>query len=70
MTDEKKLDPERLEIAADVMKALVRMLKGEQDTCLHCGAKIGQLYQNGDCVYADPCGCRQYQGTLPKKENE
>jgi hypothetical protein len=65
MTDEKKLDPERLEIAADVMKALVRMLKGEQDACLHCSAKIGQLYQNGDCVYADPCGCRQYQGTLP-----
>lgn len=26
--------------------------------------------RDGDCGYAEPCGCRQYQGTLPKKENE
>lgn len=25
------------------------------------------MRQVGRCVYADPCGCRLYQGTLPKK---
>ena len=68
MPHSKELDPEIAAIAAEVMKGLARMFRGEQETCLHCGEKISELYQQGDCVYAAPCQCRQYQGTLPKKE--
>jgi hypothetical protein len=35
------------------------------ETCAHCGATVDRMEQVGKCVYARPCGCRQYQGTLP-----
>lgn len=36
------------------------------DICPHCQAAITRRVQVGRCVYAEPCGCRLYQGTLPK----
>ncbi len=30
--------------------------------CPHCGARIDEERQVGECVYADPCGHRLYQG--------
>jgi hypothetical protein len=32
--------------------------------CPHCGRDIVRKRQVGRCVYADPCGCRLYQGKL------
>lgn len=32
--------------------------------CPHCGAPIANKRQVGRCVYAEPCGCRLYQGKL------
>ena len=34
-------------------------------TCPHCGATVNRMDQVGECVYARPCGCRQYQGIAP-----
>lgn len=38
----------------------------EAGICPHHKRPI-TLRQVGRCVYAEPCGCRLYQGTLPKK---
>ena len=35
--------------------------------CVECGTPYERLRQRGPCVYADPCGHRQYQGRLPKE---
>ena len=32
--------------------------------CVECGTPYERLRQVGQCVYADPCGHRQYQGRL------
>lgn len=42
------------------------MLKGENKNCLHCGQAVEKLKKDGRCVYARPCGCRQYQGEVPE----
>ncbi len=38
--------------------------KLEQNICPHCGATIQVRQQVGPCVYAQPCGCRLYQGRV------
>ncbi len=37
------------------------------DVCPHCGTKIESKKQVGRCVYAEPCGCRLYQGRLKRE---
>lgn len=59
-------EEEKKALAAWVTQ-FARLLQGESDTCLHCGATITGMQQIGRCVYASPCGCRQYQGKLPEK---
>ncbi len=51
-------------------QAIAQFLKEltEGKTCPHCHRPIEKRYQVGRCVYAKPCGCRQYQGTVPKSE--
>lgn len=34
------------------------------DVCPHCHTPIERKKQVGRCVYAEPCGCRLYQGKL------
>lgn len=60
-------DSQAAEVRA-FMENFVAMLKGEAETCLRCGAKINSLEEVGRCVYARPCGCRQYQGKAPMKQ--
>lgn len=36
--------------------------------CPHCKAPITKKVQVGQCVYAEPCGCRLYQGRLAGAE--
>lgn len=40
----------------------------EGKTCPHCHKPITELYQVGRCVYNRGCGCRQYQGVVPKEK--
>lgn len=36
--------------------------------CLYCGEPYDALRQVGPCVYAVPCGHRQYQGRVPTED--
>ncbi len=60
------------EVAAEderVSEALKKYLDNiKNNICPHCGTPIQEKKQVGRCVYAMPCNCRLYQGTLPKKE--
>lgn len=49
------------------VKSLADLCAGKIDNCIHCGMPFTELAQHGRCVYAYPCGHRQYQGTLPEK---
>lgn len=51
--------------AAMWMKRMAQLMSGESRECLECHEPITALEQVGRCVYARPCGCRQYQGTVP-----
>lgn len=51
--------------ATESMKRLAGLMSGESRECLECHEPITALEQVGRCVYARPCGCRQYQGTVP-----
>lgn len=56
---------------AAISAALWQMRIREQARqCIHCGATYGRLVQAGPCVYAEPCGHRQWQGTIPKAQTE
>jgi len=56
----------RYEITAEqalaAQQALITMLEGKY--CIHCRAPIERKEQVGRCVYARPCGHRQYQGEV------
>lgn len=61
------------EVAAEVKRTEEHMAAfltelAEGKTCPHCHAPIEKRRQVGRCVYAEPCGHRQYQGRLPKTE--
>ncbi len=48
-------------------KNLADLCAGKSDICIHCHERVHELKQVGRCVYAYPCGCRQYQGTVPER---
>jgi hypothetical protein len=52
--------------AAKAFEAFAAMIAGTSDKCPHCGKTIEKKEQVGRCVYGRPCGCRLYQGRLPK----
>lgn len=66
MSERELSEEERKQVAAFVQK-LNDLSAGKIDTCLHCDMPFNELKQVGRCVYAYPCGHRQYQGTLPDK---
>ena len=53
---------EGLDRAAEIAKqiAMERTIRG---LCTRCGRKVTSYERVGACVYGDPCGHRQYQGT-------
>jgi uncharacterized Zn finger protein (UPF0148 family) len=65
MNDNSERDENNKKIAADFLRGFVKMLQGKADVCIHCGTPLDKLEQVGRCVYARPCGCRQYQGRVP-----
>ncbi len=66
---EQELDVKVAEHEAAIRAFLSEMFEGV--TCPHCHAPIEGRRQVMGCIYAEPCGHRQYQGTLPKeKERE
>lgn len=66
-TDEEIADQNRA--LGEFLKKLDAVAFGLDSECPHCGAHIEAMAQVGKCVYARPCGCRQYQGKVPDKWN-
>lgn len=60
--EEKEIDA----MLAKMLGGLSKLMERTAPECLHCGKHVDALTQVGRCVYAEPCGCRQYQGTVPK----
>jgi hypothetical protein len=57
------IDPERRAAALAEHKRRVGLLQSKR--CIHCEQPVERYEQVGRCVYADPCGHRQYQGRIP-----
>lgn len=36
------------------------------ENCPYCGKHVSRLLKIGRCVYASPCQCRLWQGTIPE----
>ena len=64
--NEQPLDPEIKEIARRYMIRLFGFETRESEDCPVCGAHVHSLIQIGVCVYARPCRCRLWQGTIPE----
>ena len=64
----KNKDDESRDIPPEVLAVIAafkEMAAGRYDRCIRCGDKLTALQQVGRCVYGS-CGCRQYQGRIPK----
>ena len=49
-----------------VMNEIATFERRETENCLACHRHVDRLEQVGRCVYARPCGCRQWQGYVPE----
>lgn len=58
------------DIARQMLTNMANVMSKKSDTCYVCGGKINTLEQIGKCVYAFPCGCRLWQGSVPDAWNE
>jgi hypothetical protein len=63
-TDEERAERDRE--SAQAVSDFINKLKS--DVCPHCDTPITRKRQVGRCVYAEPCGCRLYQGRLTAEE--
>jgi hypothetical protein len=57
------IDPEEIQRRLAGLRAIEKDANGEQAFCRQC-FQPARLFQVGRCVYAKPCGHRQYQGKL------
>ena len=51
---------------ADWLHRLAAATRGELKECLECRAPVERYVEVRPCVYAEPCGHRQWQGRAPK----
>jgi len=65
MTDPLEEQKEALKAVSEALTKLVALSKRETDECFLCGRKVERMSKVGRCVYARPCGCRLWQGTVP-----
>ena len=65
MTDPLEEQKAALKAVSEALTKLVALSKRETDECFLCGKKVERMTKVGRCVYARPCGCRLWQGTVP-----
>lgn len=58
---------ERNKEIGKMLENLVLFMQHKSNTCPHCSRQVTALEQAGRCVYARPCGCRLWQGKVPKE---
>jgi hypothetical protein len=51
---------------AEYLSRLAKVMRGELRECLECGKPVDAYREVRPCVYAEPCGHRQWQGKAPK----
>jgi hypothetical protein len=61
-----KLDPEDERAVLEYLEQLAKVMRGESRECLVCKAPVESYREVRPCVYAEPCGHRQWQGRKPK----
>lgn len=61
-----KLDPEDARAIVEYLEKLAKVMRGESRECLVCEATVESYREARPCVYAEPCGHRQWQGRKPK----
>jgi hypothetical protein len=61
-----KLDPEDEQAVVAYLEQLAKVMRGESRECLVCNATVESYREVRPCVYAEPCGHRQWQGRKPK----
>jgi hypothetical protein len=59
--------PEDEATIAAFMQQLATVISGKSDLCIHCQQPFTSLEKTGRSVYAYPCGCRQFQGSVPAR---
>lgn len=64
------MSEDRDELIRRAVEAFAALIARRSDVCPHCGQHVTALEQVGRSVYARPCGCRQYQGTVPEAWKE
>lgn len=64
--DTPPLTLEEAEAASSFLSRLARFMDGSEPVCPRCGRPVTDARKVGRCVYGNPCGCRMYQGDLPK----
>ena len=65
-------EAETMKFVAQKMEHMANLMQRKTDQCVHCSATIKAMEKIGRSVYARPCGCRLWQGTVPdawKKSN-
>lgn len=66
MTDREDVITNYREEILETFTRFVALMHRETEFCMHCGEHILKLNKVGHCVYAEPCGCRLWQGNIPK----
>jgi hypothetical protein len=57
---------EREKRLAEKLEGMGKFMQHKTDICFHCGKQVLSLRQVGRCVYGS-CGCRMWQGRIPKE---
>lgn len=57
---------EAKQVVAEYLTKLAQVMRGELKECLTCGVAVERYREVRPCVYAEPCGHRQWQGRAPK----
>ena len=63
-TAEQRAERERW--IAGKIEAMMNFSEHKTDICFHCGKQVTSLKKVGRCVYGS-CGCRMWQGSVPKE---
>jgi hypothetical protein len=59
------MDPETAKAVGEAMTRMFELMSHKTDLCFRCGKQVTSMQKIGRCVYARPCGCRLWQGTVP-----
>lgn len=57
---------ERERQIAEHLARFAKVMNGDLKECLVCRAPVERFKEVRPCVYAEPCGHRQYQGKVPR----